>query len=341
MKNAYVLYHNSDIDGFASAALVKRYLLRREFNSATIRFIGINYSDFLHGLADVARKAKGGDEVYIVDMNVNEGWMVLSLFKGSVPACLSRIKERKCYVSWFDHHFWRKYFIDKVQPFTGNLHIDFKASSTCRLIKEALLADDNVAEKLCLIADQVDRDMWLEAEVEKKIDWDQPCWRWYLISEAVGKELVPAQWVVEKMVESGAEWSQALEDLALTAKREVDHGVEGALQKTVVRNIGGLKVAVTAANPQPCKASLLGLYVYLANNVDLSMMILPNGSVSIRSIKGLACDVALRFHGGGHPKAAGAMLPLKRRLLLMLLRVYPTEWIWRVIQSYVGGSTTP
>jgi len=332
----HLLYHWIDIDGLASAAVVKRFLIYHEkVESTTLNLVPVNYDDFRRKLAKVAGKAIPGDRVWIVDMNVDEEWLVSRLFNPSVLASLEKMAKKQCEIVWFDHHVWTEDVTAKVRPFVSVFQVDSGAPSACHLIKEKFLSDDKIAEGLSALADETDRFMWLRAQEEKKIDWSQPHWLWYLISESVTRKLVSQRWIIDRMVEAGMSWDSALQDIALKVKARNDEGLSRVLQKTEVRDIGGLKASVTPVYSPSCKASLLGLHVYFSTNADLCVMLFPNGVISIRSAKGLARNLALKLGGGGHQKAAGAQMPLLNRILARFFKIYPTSKIWGLIHETI------
>lgn len=330
----HLLYHWIDIDGLASAAVVERFLIYHEkADPATLNLVPVNYNDFRRKLAKVAGKAIPSDRVWIVDMNVDKEWLVSRLFNPSVLASLKKMAKKQCEIVWFDHHLWTDDVISKVRPLVSFFQINSGAPSACHLIKEKFLPDDEVARGLSALADETDRFMWLRAQEEKKIDWSQLHWQWYLISESVTKKLVSQQRIIDRMAEAGASLDSTLQDMALKVKARNDEGLSRVLQKTEVRDISGLKASVTPVYSPSCKASLLGLHVYFNTNADLCVMLFPNGVISIRSAKGLARNLALKLGGGGHQKAAGAQMPFLNRLFLRLFRVYPTNMIWKLIQE--------
>jgi len=330
----HLLYHWIDIDGLASAAVVKRFLIYHEkVDPKTLNLVPVNYDDFRRKLAKVARKTIPSDRVWIVDMNVDEEWLVSRPFNPSVSMSLEKMAKKQCEIIWFDHHVWTDEVTAKVRPLVSIFQVDSGAPSACHLIKEKFLPDDKIADGLSALADETDRFMWLRAQEEKKIDWSQLHWRWYLISESVTKKSVSQQRIIDKMAEAGTSLDSTLQDIALKIKAKNDEGLSEVLQKTEVRDISGLKASVTPVYSPSCKASLLGLHVYFNTNADLCVMLFPNGVISIRSAKGLARNLALKLGGGGHQKAAGAQMPFLNRILARLFRIYPTNMIWRLIRE--------
>ena len=331
----HIMYHWSDIDGLASAALAKRSLNLKGVKDDEIKFIPVSYEDFRCRLSSISKEVGEGDIVYILDVNINESWLRSRPLRPSVLASLKGLRARKCTLAWFDHHAWSSEAIAKVSPLTPLFKVDPDASSTCRLIKETLLPIDDVAASLAEVADETDGLLWRRAQRERHIDWRDLGWRWYLVSEAVNKGLASPQWVISLMAYKGSSWSQALEEYADKAKALIKLELDKFIhEKVKVKIIGSLKVAL-ATGRIPCKASLLGLHIYLASGADPVIIIFPNGRVSVRSVKGIARNVALRLGGGGHPNAAGAMLPLPYKLLIKLFNHYPLGMIWRVIKKYL------
>lgn len=83
MKKNNIIYHNKDLDGFCSAAIVKKYLLSINIRTEDINLIGWNYGDPspLPGL---------DGPVYLVDLSLPENDMIA--LKGDPDTI------------WIDHH---------------------------------------------------------------------------------------------------------------------------------------------------------------------------------------------------------------------------------------------
>lgn len=198
-------------------------------------------------------------------------------------------------IAWRDHHHkqWEGVDLDAFRA-SCDLTVDFEGKeSGASLVQKALLPTDKWAEELARVAR--DHDLWLRQDPRSMV-------LFHAIVEAGTHEWIRHLLKTRSIVDSQMErWA------ARDRKKNADLVKWALARSRVVRGKRG--TVGLAYGRVPTNETLHALE---ERGCDLSILVKPSGSFSLRSRKDVpVCHaVAQQFGGGGHPNAAGGQLGL-------------------------------
>lgn len=297
----YIVTHN-DLDGVASAAIYLS-LARKRFNGVRAEIHFVEPANILNLLRKSLR-VEQGSLLAFMDLGMNESILP------DLKAHLASLSSNKVTIEWYDHHVWSREWVDALSGAGARVIVD---GSTCGAGVVYKHSFPGVEREEChpLIVDGVcGADLWL---------WDDPispllyratrmprgrkgdAFRRYLIEELASCRLISDD-LIEKAL-----WNLESE-LA---------GYKMLLKDVRVLHINSDRVGILYRELDHPGISLSANYLISKKELDLAVVIKPDGSVSFRSRKGIARKYALCFGGGGHPNASGGRvsLPIFHRLI--------------------------
>ena len=282
-----IIYHNQDLDGFCSAAIVKRYLLESGFREEEINMIGWNYGD------PSPLPVEG--RIFLVDLYLEQSDMK---FLACTPDTV-----------WFDHH---KSGIElSIKGNWDCINGERRIGDSASMITWKALFPN---EPLPATVYWVDRfDTWKKTREDAVDDWETVMSIQYGLRALLKDPVCPGAFHA---------WQEALDNLSfsavhagkilyqhikdeneITARRAFDLDFEG-YKFCAINAFGNSEVAKTAVR----------LYH------DGIMLFRYDGSCEqwVVSLYGTGCEVngpvdmaaiALRYGGGGHAGASGFRIP--------------------------------
>lgn len=291
MKN-YIIYHNKDLDGFCSAAIIKKALIHN--GETNIKMIGYDYGEdmfFLSDFADIRESDIESTAVYITDIS----------FPAHVMEGLYR--SLKTNVVWIDHH---------ITAMEAAKEGGYSTMPGVRMIGDsaALLAWRyfNLNEKAPLVVDLVDHyDVWRK---------DSDIFPWSRVLNAQKGLLSCMKDPVS--VDAFNEWDRVMSDdyfigpiitsgrvllreetrmNEVTCKNAYGLNFEGLLFAAVNTSSTGSRVLDSYATP---KHQGLMVYRYTGNGWSVSMY-----GNERRDEKPDLSAIAKKYGGGGHHSACG------------------------------------
>lgn len=308
VNRVYIVTHN-DLDGVASAAIF-RYLAMKAFKlsgeSVQISFVE---PVRLVNLLTKSIKYERESHLAIMDLGMNED-MIHDLKK-----IFAKLAQLDINVEWYDHHVWRKEWIEELASIGVKLYIDTSVCAAGVVYRYALPAVEREDCHLLLIEDTCSADLWR---------WDTALspllYRMTRMPRGRSGDAF-RRYLVEEFSECRIFSDSLIERAENNFDAEL-RGYERALAKTEVFTINQMKVGMLYREMDHPGISLTANYLIGRLGLDLAIVIKPDGSISFRSKKGLAREYALCFGGGGHPNASGGKIELP--IPLKLAAIVPT-----------------
>lgn len=247
--------------------------------------------DVHHVVVDVARHAGEGRTLSINDLSFDRDH-----FK-SLERALKAAKDKGWRIVWRDHHHkqWEGVDTDRLTQHIDSFVLDREGKECgASLAQKDLAPQDPLARELARIVR--DRDLWINEDPRSEM------------YEMAVKHLGP-QTFIERFLATrdvDAPWIQAAAD---DANRERNELVEEAVLSAALYGDDG-EVGVVYGEV-PTNAALHTLRQRRGTRLEIAMK--PEGRFSVRSAKGtdVAHLLGQAYSGGGHPNAAGGVVPVK------------------------------
>lgn len=304
----YIVTHN-DLDGVASAAI---YL------SMARKYLGLNDEDVEIHFVEPNNILNLLTKSIKVDMNSYLVFTDLGMNSSNITELSRRFKElvkNGVKIEWYDHHVWDESWISVLKNIGVNLYID---KQTCGAGVVHKYSFPNMEREEChsLLVDIVcGADLW---------SWDN--------------HLSPLMYRATRMPRGSRgdnfrrflinEFSNCRlfsDNLIERAEELLDSELDGykklVKETSVLYVCNNNKVGILYRELDHPGISLSANYLIGRLNLDLAVIIKPDGSISFRSKRGIARRYALCFGGGGHPNASGGRLELS--FIYTLLSLIP------------------
>lgn len=320
LNHVYVVTH-TDLDGVGSAAVALRILRRRPGRDSTIIFT--EPYELHEVLGSIEGYLEKGDMLIVADLGLNEDT------RKPVIEIVRRLTSKGVLVEWYDHHVWDPDDISTLSKLGVRINID---RTTC--------ATGVVAKYMA-----VDNDSFLAELVDAVCSAD--LWRWSnslspKLFRAVGSREASNEWrvrVLEKFLD-GILWDEELERKLEAYVNEELRNVKEILRTKYIVEEEGLRIAVAYKENGPPANSIIGALLTSRYKADIAVIVRPNGGISLRSRRVNVQRIASRLGGGGHPRAAGAKIPIPLwvRILKPLTPRIITFYVARLIARCVRGN---
>lgn len=291
-----VIIAHGDVDGMASAAMVKRAK-----GDSYVVFSGPRSVSKMLGM--MRRKHR----IFIVDVAINPSAL------SEIERNLKRLKEKGSEITWIDHHPWTKEAVETVGRY-AEVHVRGEKSAA-RLVMEVFNLEDEISRRIAEIADDADT-----AEYSMEIS------RLYRAGSR-GSKL--RKRIVDLMTEGKFMDEELEEKLRNSMKREEKKYTNVEYQFITTSN--GRKIAVIDLRPSGGPGSVIAKELCSKEEFDFSLVIFSCERFSLYRCKGLEdlSKVCEEYEGGGHPYACGGRIkmPFYRRILCRIFgrRYRPPE----------------
>lgn len=273
------IYHNADLDGLTSAAIVSLFF------KSQCAFYGIDYGDEV----DIDR-IKQYDQIYIVDIRLERDHIIDLLKSGKK-------------IVWIDHHKDSNLIVSSIREEgidTFNLLFVYDNMAACKLAFSYLFIDEPIPESVLLIADYDTYSKYGSIEWSERI----------LPYQYGARSLVHSVDEALSIIVNQALPISTLIDIGRYIIQYEKSEVPSLMMKTAkVIYINGIPIC-TVNYPKintlhferfPIKSPVyLGYYIRSDGKVYVSLRSVDK-SIKVR-------DIAVRMGGGGHDYAAGFIL---------------------------------
>lgn len=270
---AIIISHRKDLDGIASAAILKR-----AFPDASVLLI-----DYDNIRATFRSLESVREEVYVADLNIG------AAEKKSLQSIAKIAKNAR--ILWLDHHNW-----DPAVRKDAEKHITLvvnRDKCAAEVVFDFFGEGDSVDAKIARFAR--DQDFY----TKKIYDANR-------ISDMIAARYDNIKFLLSLvgMLSRGTFWKDEFDEIrnAYIAKKE----------KLLSESIGDItyygNFAVTLSNPLVPSGEIAKETIE-KKRIDVLVILDPMGRISFRRRKGSSVDlsaIAREFGGGGHPYAAGA-----------------------------------
>jgi len=317
----YIVTHN-DLDGVASAAIYLS-LARRVFSNNNVEIHFVEPSGLLN-LLQKSMKIDDNSIVAFMDLGMNESILP------ELSHYLSSLSKRNIRIEWYDHHVWSEKWIEALSTIGVAVFID---KSTCGAGVVYRYSFPGVEREEChpmLVEAVCGADLWL---------WDNPISP--LLYRATrmprGKK---GDSFRRYLVEEFSKCRLLNDELINKAEANLDAELSGykkILRETQIINVCNEKIGILYKELDHPGISLSANYLLGKLELDLAVVVKPDGSVSFRSRKGIARKYALCFGGGGHPNASGGRADLSLIQKFLMLVPFLKK---RVLLGYVKKKLT-
>ncbi|MEO2154309.1 MAG: DHH family phosphoesterase [Nanoarchaeota archaeon] len=292
-----VLVHN-DLDGTGCL-----YLLSKVFGEENINFIKTSYKSFVKNFNRLANdlKENNREKLIVCDLGLN---------KNQIDKLnLENVKGK---LLWLDHHQWDKEIIDKIKRY-GEIVINTETCATgvvYNYFKDKFNFSEFDKELVELICDF---DLW---KLKKSITWKLSLALMNYDLEKYRKE----------KLNKGIVFDDELESIYEKNEQKIKELIEKYEKKGIKFNKDNEKILL-AFDDRDNLLFITHLFEKLKEKYDTFIMVDQNGKMSFRG-KENVLKYAKAFGGGGHLKAAGAMInyhPFLKKInkLLFKLKIYP------------------
>jgi oligoribonuclease NrnB/cAMP/cGMP phosphodiesterase (DHH superfamily) len=279
---------HGDVDGMASAAIVKRAR-----GDSYVVFSGPRSVSKMLGM--IRRKHK----IFIVDVAINPSAL------SEITRKLKRLKEKGSEITWIDHHPWTKEAIETIGRY-AEIHVK-EEKSAARLVMEILNPEDEVSRKIAEIADDADT-----AEYSMEIS------RLYRAGSR-GSKL--RKRIVDLMAEGKFMDEELEEKLKNSMEKEGKSRTEVNYQ--FLTTFSGKKFVLIDLRPSGGPGSVIAKELCLKEDFDFALVIFSCEKFSLYRCKGSEnlSKVCEEYEGGGHPYACGGRIkmPFYRKILCKIL----------------------
>lgn len=296
MLASYLITH-TDMDGIGAAAVYLAALRPPDFKLFFVEPYQLDYA---------LRKInfEECESVAIMDLGVNP-----PIFP-KVVELVSSLTSKKILVRWFDHHIWETSWMRQVEEIGVELIHDTSTCATGVVYNYAVnkmgFKDYEFLEFVrgVCAGDLWSFDHWLGGFYLRLVRRrDSDSWRDFVINKILQHEFVNESFI-EKV------------EMSVNSELRVLSG-ELLLSLRSLRN--GYRVAAVGGNEE-VDTSFIASYVLGRYDVDMVVVVSPEGKLSLRSRSVNVRDLAVAMGGGGHPKAAGAKIeiPVSLRIVSLL-----------------------
>jgi oligoribonuclease NrnB/cAMP/cGMP phosphodiesterase (DHH superfamily) len=298
-KNAKinVLVHN-DLDGTGCL-----YLLSKVFGEENINFVKTSYKSFVKNFNRLASdlKENNREKLIVCDLGLN---------KNQIDKL--NLEDVKGKLLWLDHHQWDKEIIDKIKEY-GEIVINTETCATgvvYNYFKDKFNFSEFDKELVELICDF---DLW---KLKKPITWKLSLALMNYDLEKYRKE----------KLNKGIVFDDELESIYEKNEQKIKELIEKYEKRGIKFNKDNEKILL-AFDDRDNLLFITHLFEKLKEKYDTFIMVDQNGKMSFRG-KTNVLKYAKAFGGGGHLKAAGAMInyhPFLKKInkLLFKLKIYP------------------
>lgn len=292
-----VLVHN-DLDGTACL-----YLISKVFGEENISFIKTNYKDFLDNLNflidDLEKNNK--EKLIVCDLSLNKG------FEKKVN--LEKIKGK---LLWLDHHQWDNEVLNFLKNY-GEIVVNTNKCATgvafdyFKKTFEFSEFDKRLVEIIC------DFDLW---KMKEELSWK-------LSLALAGYDLEKFR---KEKLNKGILWDNELERTFKENKKKIEKLVKKYKEKGIILEKDKEKILLVF-DERDNSIFISHVFDELKKDYDSLILVTDSGKMSLRG-KNNVLNIAKRFGGGGHIKAAGALvhypyLLKKINKWLFKLGIYP------------------
>ncbi len=306
-----VLITHTDLDGIASGALI----LKKVGNINRVYF---TQPQHLHSKLS---SVPNGSEVYITDLGVNGSTL------GRILTEVRRIISSGGKVLWFDHHVWDLKHVEELSNAGVKLFIDRSTCGTGVVAKYLNVSDSEELVKVVCSAD-----LWLMND-----------WRSNFLTRYVGFK-GGSSWKLKIMHELTGFNGEISKHIMEVVENVMDKELKiysKALKKARLRTYNNVRIVFYLKDDEEHLTSYLANLLLSKYSADIAV-ICRRGSVSFRSKSYNVRELAKALGGGGHVKAAGAVVkPGFLMKLLYLLRLRSLYMNWCIKQVFKALENAP
>ncbi len=315
----YLIITHTDMDGVGSAAL---YIYLQGEKPSRILF-----SEPYH-LDKVIKRIKADDarnrRIAIMDLGMNPKIM------DKIYDHLAELVDVAVSIEWYDHHVWNKEWIKKLEELGLKMNIDRTTCAAGVVAKYAPRNRKEINESFLseVVGGVCAGDLW-------RFDhWRGP---WYL-RLVRRRDSLKWRFKVLEVLSNGIEWTDEFTE-KIVERVEVELREYNSIDPYIVTaSFNGYKIAV-APSSKVVDNSFLAAYVMGRTGADIVGIVDRTGKLSLRSRRVNIRDLAVRLGGGGHPRAAGALvkMPLLKRLIALFKPLTIVEYTLKVIGDNIDA----
>ncbi len=315
----YIIITHTDMDGVGSAAI---YIYLQGEKPVRILF-----SEPYH-LDKVIKQVKVGDagnrRIAIMDLGMNPK-ILDKIFNH-----LEKLADVADSIEWYDHHVWNKEWIEKLEDISVKMNIDRSTCAAGVVAKYAPRNRSDIDESFLseVVGGVCAGDLW-------RFDhWRGP---WYL-RLVRRRDSLKWRFKVLETLSRGVAWTDEFTEKIVERIEEELREYNRVDPYIITANFNGYRIAV-APSSRVVDNSFLAAYVMGRTGADIVGIVDRRGKLSLRSRRVNIRDLAVRLGGGGHPRAAGALvkMPLLKKLVALFKPLTVVEYTLRVIGDNIDA----
>lgn len=285
----YAIITHTDMDGVGSAAI---YIYLQGIRPMNIYF---TEPYLLHRTMKKLANVKNIDKIVLMDLGANP-----KIFD-EVIGYINRIRSRGIDVEWYDHHVWNEEWINRLRELGVRIVIDRSTCGAGVVARHAPRTRKDFDEEFLseVVSGVCAGDLW-------RFDhWRGP---WYL---RLVKRRDKREWrlYVIDVISRGTAWTGEFTE-KVRERLEIELREYSLIDSYIVKaRANGYLIAV-APNSDNVSNSFTAAYVMGRTGADIVGIVSRNGKLSLRSRNVNIRELAVALGGGGHPRAAGALIRL-------------------------------
>lgn len=285
----YAIITHTDMDGVGSAAI---YIYLQGIRPMNIYF---TEPYLLHRTMKKLANVKNIDKIVLMDLGANP-----KIFD-EVIGYINRIRSRGIDVEWYDHHVWNEEWINRLRELGVRIVIDRSTCGAGVVARHAPRTRKDFDEEFLseVVSGVCAGDLW-------RFDhWRGP---WYL---RLVKRRDKREWrlYVIDVISRGTAWTGEFTE-KVRERLEIELREYSLIDSYIVKaRANGYLIAV-APNSDNVSNSFTAAYVMGRTGADIVGIVSRNGKLSLRSGNVNIRELAVALGGGGHPRAAGALIRL-------------------------------
>ncbi len=285
----YIIVTHTDMDGIGSAAV---YIYLQGVKPVNIYF---TEPYLLHKTMKKLANVENIDKIALMDLGGNP-----NIFDEVVDH-IEKIRSRGIEIEWYDHHVWNEEWINRLKELGVRIIVDRSTCGAGVVVKYAPRARKDINEEFLseVVYGICAGDLW-------RFDhWRGP---WYL---RLVRRRDTREWRLHviDIISQGIAWTEEFTE-KIRERLEIELREYGLVDKYIVmRRVNGYLIAV-APNSDNVDNSFTAAYVMGRTGADIVGIVSKNGKLSLRSRSVNIRELAVALGGGGHPRAAGALIRL-------------------------------
>ena len=287
-NNKYMIITHTDMDGIGSAAI---YMYYRDTKPFKILFTEpyLLYKT-LEKLLSNKKVLDNVEEIALMDLGLNLATI------DKIYEYIKTLIDNNISIEWYDHHIWDIEWKKKFEELGVKIYVDTSTCATGVVAKYSKIMRDKVDEEFIdeVVSGICAGDLW-------RFDhWRGP-WFLRLVRRRDSQEW--RIYVTEKIAK-GTIWCEEFTNKVVERFEQEIRAYNEIRENMIVKNIDNLKIVITMQHPL-LDNSFTAAFIMGRTDADIAVIASRDGKISLRSRGYNVRELAKRFGGGGHPRAAG------------------------------------